>query len=154
MNEASALHIPVGFHFNKHGLAGRNDDHHGLKHNGGCVEQCEPADALQCAAADIMVDGIALEQRHGNIDQGHNDIENNDYAKVDIIRAKEGKHFLPHLEIKWLIVFLFLENSHGLHLLSQQRLVLLGCLDIVDVPVDAGLAYQLLMSAHLGDLAV
>ena len=101
-----------------------------------------------------MVDGIALEQRHGNIDQGHNDIENNDNAKVDIIRAKEGKHFLPHLEIKWLIVFLFLENSHGLHLLSQQRLVLLGCLDIVDVPVDAGLAYQLLMSAHLGDLAV
>ena len=39
-------------------------------------------------------------------------IENNDNAKVDIIRAKEGKHFLPHLEIKWLIVFLFLENSH------------------------------------------
>ena len=30
----------------------------------------------------------------------------------------------------------------------------LGCLDIVDVPVDAGLAYQLLMSAHLSDLAV
>ena len=154
MHKTSTLHITVGFHLDKHGLAGADDDHNRLKHDGQAVKRREPANALQRTAADVMVDGIALEQRHGNIDQGHDDIQNNDKAKVDIIRAKEGKHFLPHCQIKRLIVFLLLKNSHRLHLLSQQRLVLLGCLDIVDIPVDAGLAYQFLMSAHLGDLAV
>ena len=112
MRKLRPLQILSHIHFNDRSRPDRPVDTACLRHDHCRIDRREDAQALQRIPRDKPVDGIALEQRHDNVNSRKHDIQSQRDREIFPIGLEKRQHLRPCPEAERLIIFLFFICRH------------------------------------------